>query len=51
MHGHTEPLGDDRTEESLGGRHVAILAELGIDQVPVLIDSAIQVGPFARTFR
>jgi hypothetical protein len=34
-----------RTEEGLGCRHVAMLAEHGIDQVPVSIDSAIQVGP------
>ena len=32
-------------EERLGGRHVAVLAEQHINQVPVPVDSAIQAAP------
>jgi hypothetical protein len=34
-------------EEGLGGRHVAALAQHGVDQVSVPIDGSIQIGPFA----
>jgi len=36
-----------RAEERLGGRHVAVLAQENVDQVPVLVDGAIQIAPAA----
>jgi hypothetical protein len=36
-----------RAEEGLGGLHVAVLAQHGVDQVSVPVDGAIQIGPLA----
>src|SRR3712207_7127678 len=34
-----------RAEEGLGGRHVAVLAQHGVDQSAVTVDGAIQIAP------
>lgn len=40
-----------RTKEGLGRRHVAVLAEHGVDQVAVAVDRSIQVGPAATNLQ
>jgi hypothetical protein len=34
-----------RAEEGLGRRHVAVLAQHGIDEIAVTVDGAVQIAP------
>nr|WP_245624528.1 hypothetical protein [Belnapia moabensis] len=36
-----------RVEEGLGRRHVAVLAQHGVDEITIAVDGAIQVAPLA----